>query len=285
VRCGAALLLAVAALGWAVPAAASETEAAFTQRLAAQFQAALPGGSVEISGPLELNVRAAGAREPHHVAMGGIWRGCLRVPATCTDETANFVRQTVLVLTESPPAVTRDLLRIAVRSRPYCAQVREAAHGQEGGDNPLLIRDLPPDLCLIVMAQYDGRRRGLNRDDLGPLGMSMEEVWQLAQRQTLAALPALPPADSFPAGEINALTALDYAPSLLLSPDAWRSLGGGAGIVVAVPSDDTIVVARLPIADAATFRQQVRTHFEQAEAGVSPKLYRWTERGWEIWAE
>jgi hypothetical protein len=176
------------------------------------------------------------------------------------------------------------LLRVAVRSRDYCAQAREAANAQDGA-NPLLMRDLAPDLCLMLMAQYDGRRRGLNRDDLAPLGMSLDEVWQLAQRQTLAALPGPPSADSLPGGQVNALTSLDYAPSLLLDPGAWRPLAASGGLVVAVPSDDTIVVARLPVADAAGFRRQVRTHFEQAENGVSPNLYRWTERGWEIWAE
>ena len=95
------------------------------------------------------------------------------------------------------PAVVRGQLRIMVRTVDYCAETSRIfrEHGQEAP----LIRGGPADLCTLLVADYPNTMRVLRPDDLPSLGLSAEEAWALAARQTLDSLPD-PPALVFEEG-------------------------------------------------------------------------------------
>jgi hypothetical protein len=259
---------------------------AFTQKMADRFRAAAPAGAeVRITGPLELSLRSGAAgSEPYVIGIGGIWRGCVREPAGCEAATSHFIAQTLLVATEAaPPPFTRAHLRLAVRGRPYCEAIGQAAANHGGDANSLLMRDMAPDLCMIVMVEYAERRRGLNVSDLGPLGLSAEEAWRTAQAQTLGDLPRPGTLEGLESGRILALSDTEYAPSLLLDAEGWRAIAASrGGVIVAVPADNLLVVAHPQVTDLAGLKRSIREAFEAADRGVSPNLYRWTAQGWSV---
>lgn len=288
--CAPILGLALAA---AAPApAARDSDEAFTQRMVERFRAALPDAVIVVEGPLQFTLRAGPDAEPFEVTIGGVRRGCLRDPTNCEAETAYFVTQTVLIATEAaPPPVTRATLRLAVRGRDYCASILDTmarmatANPARQGAAPgvLLMRDLPPDLCMLVMSEHSGRRHGVTEDDLRGPGLGVDEAWGVAKRQTLETLPPPGTIEGLGPDRIIALNDTEYAPTLLLDTEAWRPVAAAhGGLIIAVPSDNMIIIADPATRDLAALRQSVRRDFEAADLGISPNLYRWTEAGWVV---
>jgi hypothetical protein len=216
VRQTAALLLTAAALAWAAPAAARETEEAFTQRIAVRFRAAMPGYEVRIAAPLELAVARSGHGEPARVFVGRIWNYCESATGEeCETSVAHFIGVTRSSVTEAEAPVTRAQLRVVVRHRDYCAALAEM--GQDQREDPhTLQRAFPPDLCEVVMVDYPDRMRGLSGTDLRGLGLTAAEAWALAERQTLANLPEPRALEGLDAGQLVALTDFEYIPSFWL---------------------------------------------------------------------
>ena len=279
-RRAAACLLAVAALAWAAPAAARETEAAFTRRMAERLRAAIPGREVRITGTFEISV-AQQSGDPGRIFVGRVWNICESAPADECEASATRLIEAVARISTRPEApITRAQLRIAVRARAYCTGLHRLA-GDAVATQRTLTREMPPDLCQVVMVDYPDRMRGLTAGDLGPLGLAAEAAWQLAESQTIAALPQPSALGQLEQG-IVAVTGFDYIPSLLLNRQGWRALAAAqGGLIVAVPSDNMMIVARAAtVTDMAGFRRATRDAFDTAERQISESVYRWTDAGW-----
>lgn len=284
-RPGAAFLLAATALFWAVPAAARESEEAFTARMAQRLRAALPGREVRITGQLEISV-AQREGEPAQIFVGRIWNFCRTAEAAECEASATRLIETVArISTETVTPITRAQLRVAVRARAYCTELarlgRDATEAQR-----VMTREMPPDLCAVLMVDYPDRIRGLPAGDLVPLGLTAEAAWQLAESQTIAALPQPSALGQLDRGMI-AVTDFDYIPSLLLNREGWRTLAAAHGeLLVAVPSNSMMIVAlAASVPDLAGFRRATREAFDTAERQISDSVYRWTEQGWVVVAE
>jgi hypothetical protein len=277
-----AVLLAAFALTSAVPAAAQtqESEAAFTQRLAERLRAALPGREIRIAGEFEIRV-AQRTGDPAQVFVGRIWNFCRTATAEeCETSTARLIQGVVGVSTREEEPVTRAQLRVAVRARIYCSEITRLGAGNTPAQR-VIMRDMAPDLCQVAMVDYPDRMRGLAVGDLTALGLTEEAAWQLAETQTVAALPQPVTFGQFEQG-IVAVTGFDYIPSLLLNRDGWRALAAAqGGLIVAVPADNMMIVARAAtVTDLAGFRRATREAFDTAERQISDSVYRWTEQGW-----
>jgi len=286
VRRGAALLLAAAALAWAAPAAARETEESFTQRMAARFRAALPGYPVRITAPLALIMTRPGVTEPTRIFVGRIWNFCQSATAEeCEASVAHFVSVMRSSITATETPFTRAQLRVVVRHDDYCAALVQMGQGRTEAQR-IVLRPFPPDLCEVVMVDYPDRMRGLNGADLTPLGLTAAEAWALAERQTLANLPEPRTLEGLNGGQLVALTDFEYIPSMLVNREGWRAAAAGGPLIVAVPADNLMIVVReSAITDMASFRQLTRRAFQEAERQISDRVYRWTDAGWAIVAD
>lgn len=270
-----ALLIALALLS-AAPARAQGDEAAFTEAAAARFRAALPGREVAVAGRLQLSVTTDG-REAAEINLDRVWNFCRTASAAdCEVSKANFIGAMVELLADQPP-VTRAQLRVMVRGSDYCV----GAQRNLAVDRVLATRPGPPGLCALIVADYPRTMRLLELSDLAPLGLDAAQAWPLAERQTLAALPRPRSLAALDQHNAAAVVDYDYIPSLLLDADGWRAVAARGELLIAVPSDDMLIVVRAAdVTDLAAFRATVRQQFEEAERGVSPHVYRWTERGW-----
>ena len=146
----------------------------------------------------------------------------------------------------------------------------------------MLTRPFVAPLCLVLMVDYPTQMRGVRTEDLTGLGLAADAAWALAERQTLADLPEPDRLDSIDESLV-AVTEYDYVTSLLLNGEGWRRAAAAVGgdLIVAVPSDQYLIVARRDvISDMAGLRRSTREAFDTAERGISPLVYRWTDSGW-----
>ena len=276
-RWALAPLLALLLVG-AAPAPAPPGEAAFTEEMAARFRAALPQSEVRIAGPLQLRISAPTYREPPEVNLERTWNVCRPGPSEeCEEAKARFVAALLESFAEHPP-VARAQLRVMVRGADYCAAARERADRES---QSFVMRPGPAGLCTVVVADYPNSMRLLNGADLAPLGLSADEVWPLAERQTLAGLPQPQSLAELGQRQVAIVTGRDYIPSLLLNAEGWRAVAERGDVLVAVPEDGVLIAVRVAdVADLAAFHAIVREQHGQAERGISPEIYRWTDRGW-----
>ncbi len=286
-RRGAALLLAALALGAAAPATPPArpvpSAEGFTQRMLERFRAALPDYEVTSAEPLALSIRRRGDREePTRVYLGRLLNICTNDGVeVCEEESANFVRVFRNQVADNAAPVTRTQLRVAVRGRDYCIEVDRLSAQSRTGQR-FLARPLPPDLCEVLMVDYPDRMVTLSATELPRLSLSADEAWALGTRQALANLPQLPALEGLASqGGLIEITDHEYIPTLLLARDGWRALAAAHGpLLVAVPGDEVMVVARTDRVDRARFRAMVADLYRTVHRQISASIYRWTEAGW-----
>lgn len=281
-----ALLLAALVFAWAAPAAARETEAAFTQRMAERFRAAMPGYQVRITAPLEMEMTRPGQTEPAQVFVGRIWNYCQSASAEdCEASVARFVGVLRSSSAETTAPVTRAQLRVVVRHPDYCASLARLTQDRPSEDH-FLYRPFAPDLCEAVVVDYPDRMATLTSGEMERLGLGADEAWALAERQTISHLPEPLNLEGLAQGQLVALAGFDYIPSMLINREGWRAAAAAGPLVAAIPSDGLMVVVReATITDMAGFRQTTRQAFQEAERQISDQIYRWTDAGWVIVAE
>lgn len=261
----------------ALAAATQPSEEALTSAVADRMREAFPGRTVRIAGPLQLELLESAAGEPIRINLDRVWNVCRNGDEEACEETsARFVAAMTEASVEHPPVVSGQL-RLMVRTRDYCDGVRRLF--SEDNATPLT-RDGPADLCTAIVADYPTTMRILRRDDLPALNLDADQAWALAGRQTLDTLPD-PPALAFEDG-FAIVAGQDYGPSIILDNSGWRALAQARGdLLMAVPEDQVVVVAREAEVDPSAFREAIRRAAVGAERPISSNIYRWTERGWE----
>jgi hypothetical protein len=272
-----ALLLAVAALAGAAFATPPD-EGAFTEAMAGRIGAEL-GREVRVAGPLDLRLLDASGGAPTQVYLDRVWNVCSGGTDEACEETATRFIAALRETSAEPLPIAGGQLRLMVRSAQYCARVQRL-FAESGQESPL-VRDGPADLCTLLVADYPTTMRVLLRDALPASLPGVDEAWALAARQTLDNLPD--PRTLSVADGVIIVAGLDYAPSLVLNEAGWRALAAAQGeILMAVPEDGHVLVARAADIDPARLRGAIREGSGAAERPISLNVYRWTDRGWSI---
>ena len=278
--CLPATLAAFALVAACSPAIAQESEADFTRRMADRFQGALPDKKFEIGEPLQL--RIAGEAEPTEINVGRIFNYCRTSTADeCEASVDSFVTKIADSLRNQDPPLTGAQLRVAVRHRDYCDYIAGDSRFREKSKTGPLWRPYVAGLCTLILADSPQSARSVTIEDLEKIGLDADAAWALAERQTLAELPAPKTLEGLKDG-MSFLEGFDYAPSIMLN-EGWGEAAGSGEIFVAVPaSSHAVVVRRSNVTDLDGFKRTVREDFDTAERGISPFVYRWTKDGWKV---
>ena len=255
------------------PALALPSQDEFTRSMAERLRIAFPGRTIEIAEPLQLRVLTE--PDPTLVNVGRLYNFCANATAEeCEASIAQFVTGSAEAARIVNATITREQLRIVVRNVEYCEWT--------GSDRPstLIYRPYLAGLCAAIMADFPDTIRAVPAEDLAAMGLTTEAAWTLAERQTLAELPSPETLEGL--GEsVILVSGYDYVTSLLLNAEGWRRARERYGdLLVAVPASDTVVVARAAVVDADDLQTPVTRHFETAERGISPILYRFGPEGW-----
>lgn len=173
-------------------------------------------------------------------------------------------------------------LRLVVRDAGYAAHRNRilAERGAEP-DDVIFATPYAKGLELILVADQPTTSKPWMLRDLKLYKVTQDEIMALGRRQVLAILPSLPPAEAV-AGGVVMVPKMDYLASLILA-DGWDALDAalGGNLLVAVPSDDVLIVADARAADiGAKLPAFVKAQFDDANRSVSPLVYRRQGGAW-----
>lgn len=263
-----------------VPAAAASPEADFTQDMLARIHTLAPSVALEVAGPLTLHV-VDGPQAGGQVNFDRVAAFCEHNDAaSCEEQKQKFAVGIGASLVTTDYAVTRERLRIVVRSEQYATEANaELGAGKSG---PLVIAPLTAGLDLVLAADFPQTTRLVNEGDLKTLGLTREQAIALGTEQVLAALPPLPDAKAL-ASTVIVIAGQDYGASYLLASDQWRSRASSAtGVLwIAVPADERVVVgvARSE-EELSKLKPVVAQDYSTAPRGISPSIFHWTDGRW-----
>lgn len=171
-------------------------------------------------------------------------------------------------------------LRLVVRHAGY-AQQRRATLKSFGQDSAIVSAPFAPGLELVLVSDSVLASTVIDSDMAHRIGLSPADAMALGRRQVLMGLPAVPRPDDIDEGVITS-PKIDYIASLLLA-DGWDELNSvlGERLIVAVPSDDQIVIAT---ASDAHERRKIAAYVGQmhreAARSVSAHLYARKNGAW-----
>jgi uncharacterized protein YtpQ (UPF0354 family) len=278
-RLRAAWLVSIAAMV-AVPAAAASPGADFTQDMLARIHTLAPSVALEVAGPLTLHV-VDGPQAGGQINFDRVAAFCEHNDAAaCEEQKQKFAAGMAASLVTTDYTVTRERLRVVVRSEQYATEANaELGAGKSG---PLVSAPLAAGLDLVLAADFPQTTRLVKEGDLKTLGLTREQAIAFGTKQVLAALPPLPDAKAL-ASAVIVIPGQDYGASYLLASDQWRSRAGTVtGVLwIAVPADERVVVgvARSE-EELSKLKPVVAQDYSTAPRGISPSIFRWTDRGW-----
>jgi hypothetical protein len=247
---------------------------AFTEFVAERAKARAGSTAIAVKSPLTLSVGRLEA------TLDRVFNYCQANAAGCLAQIDEYIAVGLEMAATEPETVTREMLRAVVRLEGY---------GDTSGDAgfaPIEPRLLVKGLIAIPVVDLGRTSRTLGQDDSSAMGLTSDEVHQLALdnvRATLQPLTAV--AKPAAAGQIGTLTDDYYHPSRLLLHDTWAPLAQAQGgkLIVVAPTKDALLYFSDDTPEARAALRLVAQRFaQQSPSPLAPDiLLRWTPDGWQ----
>jgi hypothetical protein len=279
------LVLLTALPAEAAPAVDTSSEAAYTKGAARALDAALvttkqPGLAARVSEPLTVIITQNGEKR-FEISLARPWAACTREPATCDDQTRDYLTKVAAQLASSlgpQQPVTRDQLRIIVRNTTTLAMTAQSKV-------PPVTAPLGGDLVAVLVVDTPQTTRSLYRDELAALGLHdkaafvtalanvRNEVGPLAKKMNLP----------LPDNGLGFLTPTHYYNGAFVSaPSEWTTAAKSMkSLMVSVPSDQIVLYGDNKGPESiAAFKAITAKMYGEADRPVSKTILQWTARGW-----
>jgi uncharacterized protein YtpQ (UPF0354 family) len=271
--------LAVVQLLGAVPASAQgipTDEPGFTAYVAERMRKGVGDTPVSVKAPLTLSVG------PLQANLDRIHAYCKTNPDGCDREINTYVKAAADTIRTKALPPTKEALRLVIRTTQYLDKTQQPL----GSAKLVPARPFATGLVVMPMLDLPSTMRALTEDDRATLGLTTDEIYEVAAanlRKTLKALlQVIRPVDR---GEIGQLTGDVYQPSRLALHESWAPLAKAqAGVlIVAAPATDAV----LYIADDSpvgidALRTLAKNLMDRAPNKLTSLLLRWTPAGWQI---
>lgn len=256
--------------------AATPEAALFTERVASILRTKLSDAHVSVKGPLTLSVGDLQAN------LDRLYSFCDRDAAHCDGEIDRYVGGVKEALHTAREPVSREAVRLIVRTATYFENAQRALGGADSGFQP---KPLPGGLVILPAIDSPATIRMLSTKGIKDLGLSGEEVYDLGERNLRRALrPMTDAAKPVGKSQIGTIGSDPYNSSRLALLDSWSSLAQAQGgkLIVAAPSIDTVLYIGEDSATAIdALRSRTRDVMQRASSPLSATLLRWTPAGWE----
>ena len=272
------------AFGWLAICAAAPQPAdpeAFTRLMTERMQREVPQVRIERAGPLQLRLSGTPGYREATINLDRVYDVCRQGDdEACETSIANLVAAIGDIAAMEAP-LRREQLRVMVRGSDYCDGIRRQFAEAER-PSEIVTRPVRPGLCALLVGDYPNSMRITTSEAVTELSLTPDAAWSLAAEQTAQALGPIAELDQL-GDTLTVIAGREYVPSLMLDSERWRRLARTHGeIVVAVPGDGVVVaIKRSVIPDLSEFRTLIGQQYSQAERGISPRLYRWADNGWE----
>lgn len=276
------LLAALLAITAGVPALAQTgPEArAFAADALPKIRAAFPDAEVkqEPGEPLQINITRKGESEPAMLNLHRVFGYCQNVAEDeCEAELTGLIG--MLAKVPKPPEGEAANLRVIVRDAEYWNYVLGTKldplppHRQIGEDLYAILAFDSPEAIALAPA---------NR--IAELGLSPENAWLFATRQTARVIPGMP--DTGPRIEgLVVFQGEEYTGSMMAYPEQWAAIAEATGpdLAVIANSDQFVVAAVVPDGtELEKYRGLAKDQCKLAPRCISPHVYRWREGRWVI---
>ncbi|MFM7376723.1 MAG: hypothetical protein ACKO1O_01105 [Erythrobacter sp.] len=272
---GAALLAATSAQAQTGPEAR-----AFAADALPKIRAAFPDAEIaqEPGEPLQINITRKGETEPAVMNLHRVFGFCQSAPKPeCEEETARLIA--ILAKASTNPEGEAANLRVIVRDAQYWNFVLGSKldplppHRQIGEDLYAILAFDSPEAIALAPA-----------DRIAELGLSPENAWLFAERQTARILPGLPETGARIDG-LMVFNGEEYTGSMMAYPERWEAISAANGpdLAVIANSDQFVIAAVVPDgAELERYRDLARDQCKLAARCISPNVYRWREGRWVI---
>lgn len=253
---------------------------AFARDALPKIRAAFPDAEVvqEPGEPLQINITRTGETEPAMLNLHRVFGYCQNVAAdACEAELSGLIG--MLANAPKTPEGEAANLRVIVRDAQYWNYVLGTKldplppHRQIGDDLYAILAFDSPEAIALAPA-----------DRIAELGLSPENAWLFATRQTARIIPGLPEAGA----KLDGLTVFqgeEYTGSMMAYPERWEALAAANGpdLAVIANSDQFVVAAVVPDgAELERYRGLAEEQCKLASRCISPNVYRWREGKWVI---
>lgn len=272
------LLLSLALLVVAAsPALASESS--FRTEMIARLEKAYPGVGFK-PGAEDLVITAEGGGwDERTINVHRIFLFCQNAPA----EDCDTVKQEFAVnIGQQPDAPTPGSLCIIVRDREYVAYLEQME--AESKQRLSVRRPIGEDLFALLASDSKGAIASVGDKALADLGLSEEDAWNRAWRQTVAILPVMPEPAKF-REQAMAFEAEEYLASITADLATWQKISDAVGpdLFMTAVSDQFVFAGPMPDGpDLESFRQTVEEDCRAQPRCVSPHIYRFRDGRWVI---
>lgn len=253
---------------------------AFAQGALPKIRAVFPDAEIEQEPgePLQINITRKDDTDPVMMNLHRVFGFCQNVPAAECEAELNGL---IGMLAKAPkmPQGKAGNLRLIVRDEQYWNYVLGTKldplppHRQIGDDLfAILVFDSPEAIALA------------SADQIAELGLSTENAWLFAERQTARIIPGLPEDGA----RIEGLTVFqgeEYTGSMMAYPDRWEALAAANGpdLAVIANSDQFVVAAVVPDgAELEKYRGLAEDQCRLSPRCISPNVYRWRAGRWVI---
>jgi hypothetical protein len=248
-----------------------------TSEVATRIAKSAPNVKVSIQSPLTLKL-IGGVHGEATIHLDRVASFCAaNSPEDCEAQKTQFIEGVAEGATNEFP-VTRDNLRVVVRSAEYAAAMQEAL-GK--GGRKLVTRPVGDGLVALLASDNPKTTRMVATADLEPLGLSEQNAYEMGRKNVLATLPKLPTAAELERG-ILVFAGQDYDASLLLA-DGWKELAEQTKgrLFVSVTSDNFVAAGVAEDGDMVRqLRSAAEAGFRSADRAISPEVFRWGDTGW-----
>ena len=257
--------------------------AAFTEHVARQVRAAIPGMDVTVVGDLELAIRT-GEDGSNRAFLGNAYQLFLDESPKHRDAlVARFVQS----FAEAAKGLERSAEAIipVIKDRAWIAETRasmqQMGHPDQADDGHVT-EDINDALIVVYAIDTPSNIAYLNPAELDGLGVKREDLRALAVRNLRGLLPGI----RVERGDTLSMVVADgnYEASLLLFDDLWarESERMRGAPVAAVPARDLLLFADSADADAvAQLRQLAAKARAEATYGLTDRIFLRSDSGWQ----
>jgi uncharacterized protein YtpQ (UPF0354 family) len=260
--------------------APSLSEEAYTTEARDLFREALPDASVEITQPRTIMINLGPGDNGHQVALDRVWQECKTSPASCDRELRHFVEVVVPTMTSEAPRPVAEQIMPALRGVEYVKYMR----AQSGGE--IAAQPFAADIWVVYFLDEKDRARVVNMKDLAILGMTMEQLRDVALKHLDERLKIVDEVLASTAPHKIGLirTGSYYDASRLLQTSVWTKATRTRkeSLLVAAPSPEFLVFEFAePTDDGALLAEAAGVMYAKAGRPISHAVLRWTGSGWE----
>lgn len=275
------LAAAMALVAVSSACSAKADESSFSNEMLERARKVFPGADMLLKAdePLVIQIRKNSVRDDGVINLHRIWSYCQNVSATdCEASKAEFLGKISFV----PPPASADTLRLIVRDREYYEYVR--SQPADNGERLGIGRPIGGGLYALLASDSKDAIAMAGDKALKGMGLTEQQAWDIAFRQTKAKLPALPSPAKLKKGGY-AYQDSEYLGSLLADLPAWERISRevGPNLFVTVVSDQMVFVGTMPPGPGLeSFKLTVSEDCKQQQRCISPYIYRFDRGAWTV---